>query len=289
VSEPEIGIIEPAEVAPAEVTPEDWRAERQRHQGEARRRYLERLVRALEELGEPGDQIAVARVALDALCSWVDIESGEPCLCSCHPRLPSGDLHDYGFGCRCQKTRDENLACWTDWRMQNEAFWASAEGQSLTAARQAEEEALAGWLRGHPLVTVSSHGGMCPEQWEGEVDGHSFYFRERHDQWRLELDLRPVGRFYKVLVAADGEDEAGYEQREVTEGEVIAEGTVAAPGYGASPIERIAFIVDTVRSHILRQDCRIHSVGRDDLERRLGHLAGWCPACGARLTEALVP
>lgn len=34
-----------------------------------------------------------------------------------------------------------------------------------------------------------------PEEWHGEVDGHSFYFRERHDEWRIVLDLRPSGRF----------------------------------------------------------------------------------------------
>ncbi len=30
---------------------------------------------------------------------------------------------------------------------------------------------------------------FAPEQREGTVDGHSFYFRERHGTWRIELDL----------------------------------------------------------------------------------------------------
>jgi hypothetical protein len=49
---------------------------------------------------------------------------------------------------------------------------------------------------------VHSHGGLTPEEWRGEVDGHSFYFRERHDEWRIEVDLRPSGRFIRAVCSS---------------------------------------------------------------------------------------
>ena len=44
---------------------------------------------------------------------------------------------------------------------------------------------------------------MAPEQWRGEVDGHTFYFRERNDEWRIELDLQPSCRIIRALVGTD--------------------------------------------------------------------------------------
>lgn len=34
----------------------------------------------------------------------------------------------------------------------------------------------------------------------GLVDGHAFYFRERHGFWQIELDLQPSGHFANRLV-----------------------------------------------------------------------------------------
>lgn len=56
---------------------------------------------------------------------------------------------------------------------------AIPEDQQTTAAEQAAEAELQGWLAGQTGVIVHSHGGLTPEQWTREVDGHSFYFRER--------------------------------------------------------------------------------------------------------------
>ncbi len=36
---------------------------------------------------------------------------------------------------------------------------------------------------------------MAPEQWEGELEtGESLYARERHGEWRVEVDDQVVGR-----------------------------------------------------------------------------------------------
>jgi hypothetical protein len=69
-------------------------------------------------------------------------------------------------------------------------FRQSPQGQQLQAAQQAAEADLQAWLADQPRVVVGRHGGQVPEQWEGEVDGHSFYFRERGGDWDIELDLQ---------------------------------------------------------------------------------------------------
>ena len=81
----------------------------------------------------------------------------------------------------------------------------------------------------------------------------------------------------------DLDDESSYQPREIDEGEVIAEGVVDVAGYGASPVERAAFIVETIRDHLTRTQCTLHLDGLIDLERRIGWRPDWCPACGVRL------
>lgn len=263
---------------------EEYRAERDRQAGEARRRYLARLELLLIGLGLASESApAWAEALLDGLFTVVPVEGGDPCQCSCHPHLPESDLHDYGFGCACQQTTEERRRFWDDWRADMEAFWDSPEGKASRARRQAEEDELMAWLVTEPDVVVTSYGGLAPEQWEGSVDGHMFYFRERHDQWRIELDLRPNGHFSKVWKGGDLDDEQSFEWREMEQGDVIAKGSTGAFGYGESPVERARFIVRTIRDHIGRNTCALHTAGRVALEQRLGLTARWCPACGARL------
>jgi hypothetical protein len=89
---------------------------------EARRRYRDHLAAVLDLHGvaEPGE---LAEAALDALTVWRYIDSGERCSCSCHPRLPESDLHDYGFGCVCTRTPEERRRAFNKWRNDIQAFW----------------------------------------------------------------------------------------------------------------------------------------------------------------------
>lgn len=112
-----------------------------------------------------------------------------------------------------------------------EEFRHSPEGQQLQADQQAAEADLQAWLADQPGVVIGRRGGQVPEQWEGQVDGHSFYFRERGGDWEIELNL----------------DE---QQPGITRGDLIATGTISAPGYGESLRERAAFIVTTIRNHL---------------------------------------
>ncbi|MGH9057145.1 MAG: hypothetical protein ACRDYY_14980 [Acidimicrobiales bacterium] len=265
---------------------DDYRAEQARQKAEARQRYLARLEMALIGLGLDADQAPEwGEALLDCLFKVTPVDGGDPCSCSCHPRLPGDEFHDYGFGCACQKTATERRGWWEKWSAERKTYWSSPEGLEERARRQAEEDDLVAWLAGEPDVVVTSYGGMCPEQWSGSVEGRKFYFRERHDHWRIEFDLRPSGRFSKVWKGGDLDDEDSFEPREIEEGDVIAEGMVGMPGYGRTPRERAEFIVRAIRDLLRRTSCAIHASGRADLERRLGVAVSWCPACGERLPD----
>lgn len=262
----------------------EYRSEREHQAAEGRRRYLARVKATLIDLGLDADQSTPwGEALLDSLFQVTPIEGDGPCHCSCHPHLPDSDFHDYGFACSCQQTAEERRRGWDRWRSRMDAYWDSPEGQERLAQKQAEEDELAAWLAGEPDVVVTSYGGFAPEQWWGSVEGRKFYFRERHDHWKIELDLRPTGRYSKVWKGGDLDDEDSFELEEIEEGDIIAEGVTGMPGYGVTPLERARFIVGTICDHIGRARCEVHRDGRTVLERRVGGPARWCPACGADL------
>ncbi|MHB8463461.1 MAG: hypothetical protein ACYDH6_14990 [Acidimicrobiales bacterium] len=275
--EPELIVVEPPDLG------RDWRAEQERKREAVFGRYRDHLVQALAAGAPSPAPETLAQTILEVLFVWDDISTGARCGCSCHPRLAEGDLHDSGFACPCRKTAEERRAWWADWQTECDAYWDSPEGRRERAARQAEEDALALWLADAADVLVTSHGGWAPEQWSGTVEGHSFYFRERHDQWSIELDLVPTGHFYRVWIGGDLDEASSFETRESTRGEVIAEGTTNTEGYGASPVERAVFIVGTIRTHLRRRECHVHVSEAAELERSFGRPLAWCPACGIKL------
>ena len=263
----------------------DVRAAREERRAEGRRLYVKDLVGVLTGLGVPADDaVGWSESIVDHLFFTVERDGDTTCPCSCHPRLPETDFHGYGFACSCQLSVAERQAAGAALRASMDAYRDSPEGRAAAAARQAEEDELVAWLVGHPDVVVTSHGGLAPEQWWGSVEGHTFYFRERHDEWRIELDLVPSGRFSRVWRGGDLDDDRSFESKEIEEGDVIAEGTTGVTGYGATPVERITFITETVRDHLRAQRCQVHTVERHAMELRLGRTMSWCPACGSKLS-----
>ncbi|ODR05277.1 hypothetical protein BHQ21_15015 [Mycobacterium sherrisii] len=260
----------------------DYREALERARTEARRRYRDHLTTVFDLHGAP-DPDVLADVTLDALTVWRYIDSGERCRCSCHPRLPETDLHDYGFACICARTREDRRRAWEEWRDNIKAFWESPEGQQIRADEQAAKADLQAWLTVQQGVIIGNHGGLAPEQWDGEVDGHSFYFRERHGEWRIELDLRPSGRFARTIAGTDTDGTIHYKQTELDVGDVIAYGTTDDDDYGTTPVERAQFIVGAICVHLTRQTCTLHHDDLSSIEALLGTNITWCPACGTRL------
>lgn len=258
----------------------DHRERTERARREVYRRYRDHLA-AVFTGQDRADAGELADVALDALTGWRYVDSGERCRCACHPRLPDTDLHDYGFDCVCARTPEERRRVFQQWRDDIRAFWQSPDGQQIKAAEHAGEAELQTWLANQDGVVVQSHDGPCPEQWNGEVDGHSFYFRERHGDWRIEVDLRPSGRFHRVANDDDGSTRS--QERELDEGDVIAYGTTDDEGYGTTPRERAQFITDTIRIHLARQACTLHRNDLSAIRAVIGQAVRWCPACGIRL------
>ena len=276
--EPEIYVVDFSNVPGAA----ERRQEVERDRAEAHRRYRDHLAAVFDLHGCP-EPSALADLALDALTKWRYIDSGERCRCSCHPRLPETDLHDFGFSCVCARTPEDRRRAWQKWRQDMAAFWESPEGLQIKADEQAADADLQAWLAGQQNVIVHSHGGLAPEQWRGQVDGHTFYFRERHGDWRIELDLGPSGRFARAVAGVDSDGVAQYRERELDEGDIIAFGTTDIERYGTTPTERAKFIIDTIRVHLARQACTLHHDDLSSIEALLGTQIGWCPACGTRL------
>jgi hypothetical protein len=250
----------------------------------ARSRYRDHLTAALAQHGVTGPS-RLADIALDALIMWRYIDSGAPCRCSCHPRLPDSELHDYGFDCPCAWSKDERRQATEQWRNDIEAFWSSPAGQRMVRAEQAADAELDRWLVTQQGVTIRNHGGFAPESWAGDIDGHSFAFRERFGQWDIEIDHRPSGRFVQEVAGTNPDGTATYRAREVDVGELVASGTIDDLGYGTTSVERAQFIVETIRNHLTREACRYHLDPMDTLTAVLGTPARWCPLCGTRITS----
>jgi hypothetical protein len=260
----------------------EYRERRERARAISRQRYHDYLAAAFDLHGAAGPE-ELADVALNTLTGWRYVDSGERCPCSCHPRLPESDFHDYGFACTCTRAPEERGDAWRKWIEANREFWDSPEGQRIKAAELAEEAELGSWLATQRGVIVHSHGGFAPEVWRGEVDGHSFFFRERHGEWRIELDMRPSGHFAKAVASVAPTGALNCEERELDEGDVIARGLDCDERYGATLVERARFVADTIRVHLAQNTCILHTRDLSSIEALIGRHVRWCPACGTRL------
>ncbi|HEY5878974.1 MAG TPA: hypothetical protein VIU11_08690 [Nakamurella sp.] len=251
---------------------DEWRARREAELAqlaETRRRWIDRVTDDLAI-----DVVTVRRV-VSAVFDHPDSKESaraEPgqapvarsageCSCSCHPRF---DLtHDGGFDCPCTWSAERREEART-------AFMEDAPWKvELREAADREQREVDAWLAGEPRVTARRTCFAAPEVWEGEIDGCSFFFRERHGEWRIEIRLARNGRFVDRLAGVGPDGDLVTEPVELTSGTEIARGL--DDDLGGTAIDRLAFIVDAVRSHLRAESCR-----RDGAR-------AFCPDCGRRV------
>jgi hypothetical protein len=274
----------PVTEEPYPLTAGEYRERNERARGQARARYSSYLADVLGERGV-ADPAVVADVVLAALTEWPDIETRELCRCSCHPQLPSSELHDFGFDCNCTRTHDQRRDSIRKLLNDIDEYWRSPEGLEVRAADDAVEGQLHAWLSQQQGVAVDSHGGWAPEQWRGTVDGHGFYFRERGGDWDIEIDVRPTGESVRTVDVQNDDGTTCYRHQSIERGDVIASGTIHTHthSYGTTPAERAHFIVTTIRDHLRRQACAHRLDNLDAISTVLGAAVNWCPTCGVRL------
>lgn len=246
--------------------PDRRRAEREAGRARVRARYA-------AHLRERTRLDAITADLVMAILFDHHAEDGTECLRSNHPKLPeeSQYSHDVGFDCPCtwgaerqDRERARRRKAWND-------YLSSPEAEAFREAEGRELEAVADWIAAHPGVEAQRTVTACPEVWEGTIDGHSFYFRERHGEWRIEVDLEPDGRFANRYLGVDDNGEMLTEPVELTSGDTIAEGSEGNLGVGA--VEHLSFIVDTVRAHLAQTVCTHPNAER------------YCPACGLRISR----
>ena len=253
---------------------DDERARRLAERAAGRARVRARYAAHLAERAGLDD--ATADLVMAVLFDHVD-EDGEPCRLGNHPTLPDdGEYsHDAGFDCSCtwdaQRREQERIRRRTVW----DEWLSSPTAQALHDGQERELEAVDDWIAAHPGVEAKRTVMAAPEVWEGTIDGRSFYFRERHGTWHIEIDLVPDGTFAERYVGRSDDGEMLTEPVELTSGVTIAEGSETA--LGERPVEHLNFIVDTVRAHLQRTTCA-HPRAEQ-----------YCPACGARIERAQEP
>lgn len=242
------------------------KAEREAQRASVRDRYTRRVI---EQAGI--DEIT-AELVMASLFDHYDAD-GEECVRGTHPLLPKGGehSHDAGFDCPCTwdgARRAAEAAAQKRWW---DEYSNSTEARALAAHAATEQAEIDRWIAEHRGVTATRTTTCAPEQWEGVVDGRSFYFRQRDGLWSIEVDLKPNGHLARRVVGTDADGEFITEPVELTSGVVIAEGAETA--CGESAVEHLAFIVTIVRNHITGETCRHEG-------------AGWfCPSCGKRMLD----
>lgn len=188
-----------------------------------------------------------------------DIEAALACQCSCHPRVSA--IHGGGATCPCQLSSEERA------ERVEEAFkilLTLREPDDERSEREATFAACAAALG----VEIRSYGGMAPFTIHGVVDGRAFWFRERHDLWRVEIapdeqplaDLEQVHAFSVIVVGEGGSED-------------LEQGN-------AFDVAALQVACDAVRLFLLRRECvhETHLLG--------GAAARFCGACGVEIASA---
>jgi hypothetical protein len=201
-------------------------------------------------LAKQFDLESAGQVRLVLALLYGDLDEKGYCFCPCHSSLGETPKDSPDCPCGWEEERRRYAARRSAPRRVRQ-HGSLPEAVAALRRRDEEERAIAEWLAAHPGVEATLTCDFSPEQWEGTVDGHIFYFRERHGRWRLEID---------------GDESAGREGTEIASGldDVL----------GDDFVSHLSCIVETVRDHLRAETCS-----------HAGALA-FCPHCGRRMGKA---
>lgn len=226
-------------------------ARRAQHQAEIERQRAERD--AQEAVLRPR-----RRELLETCPGLRDLDAALTCMCACHPRPADPTLHDGGASCRCQLTPEERAAAFDTYLELSAEF--RDEQDAYIERRDAAFAAEVARLGVTARITV----GAMPLVIVGEVDGRAFMFRERHDEWRVQIspDGDPLGDpqewEHTIRIASGGVDE-------LQAGDHVGE------------VGALRVAVYAVREALLRNSCA-HEAARHATHR-------YCSLCGVPLDQ----
>ena len=202
---------------------DEWRQRCKQERAETRRRYTAVVAETIATASGPEASVEdLAEAVMAALFDHTDVVHGTACFDDCHPRLPVGDdRHDHGLDCFCQWTQERRDEERKRFKAEVEDRWSTPEALASKEQAESEEREFRAWVDTQPGLTVITHGGAAPEQWNGTVNGRRFYFRERDASFTIDLD-----------------------------GQEVAGGTINAPGYGKTQIERGQFIQRVIQQYL---------------------------------------
>ncbi len=189
-----------------------------------------------------------------------DIDKAADCPCSCHPSPASRSLHEGGVRCPCQLTEAERAEFWD--------HWLEATDEDAEASRK-EDEARAELAEAAAELDVEAEVRCWafPFVVAGVCDGRSFYLRERHGHWRVEVAADPG--------CADLWGTSGALGIKIAAGSAT---DLCDTDGDTSPAVALRLAVRAVRLSVLRDSC-YHEQPSDESHR-------FCRRCGTPLEEA---
>ena len=206
-------------------------------------------------------QFRPARLAaLSAGPALRDPEAAADCPCGCHPTPATTSYHDGGSACPCQKTAAERaesfqelLGAMAEADPEQDAHEiAAVEELARTAAEMGVDATIECWDM--PFVIT----GTC--------DGRSFYLRERHCVWSVEIAADPGGE--------DLWNDPNVMSIQIADGAVSG---ISADNGTLSTGMALREAVNAVRLSVLRDSCA-H-------EPRSGGEHRFCSRCGTPLDD----
>ena len=224
----------------------------------AQRDALEQQARATREEYDAAKPARLAVLATGPMLR--DIDRAADCPCSCHPSPASSTLHEGGVECPCQLTEAERAERW-------DRLFADIREAAKVSKEEDDARAELAQAAAEFNVDAEVRSSAFPFVVAGTCDGRSFFLRERHGQWRIEVAADPDCADLWGISEALGIEVAVGDAADLCD----ADGT-------SSPVVALRLAVRAVRLSALRANCS------HEQPSEASH--SFCRRCGTPLDDA---